>query len=164
MNEERRDVPPVYDAHPIDLMALLRMLAVGAATGILGWLLYLGIAHYFIEPVFCRSAEAFTICRNGGTVAWVSAHLVVLAAAVAVLARLAVYRPLLVVLAVLISLWGAHGWLGGMAWYIGVAWQAFLFAAAFAAFGWIARTTNFLVALVVTLAVVVLARVVLMLS
>lgn len=162
MDEEKRNISPIYDAHPIDVAALLRMLGVGAVAGALGWLLYLGVATYFIEPVFCRSAETFTICRSGGTVAWVTAHLVVLAAAVAVLARLAIYRPLLVVLAVLASLWGAHGWLGGMTWYAGVGWQALLFAAAFAAFGWIARTANFFVALIATLAVVILSRVILM--
>lgn len=153
-----------YDRYPFDAPGLVRLALIGALTGVMGWLLYLGIANYFIEPVFCRSAETFSVCRNGGTVAWISAHVIVLAAAVAVLARLAVYRPLLVVLAVLVSLWAAHSWLGGMVWYLGAAWQALLFGLAFAAFGWIARLPNFLFALILSLVIAVLARIVLMVS
>lgn len=151
-----------YDTHPVDMRALITMLGVGAVVGAVGWLLYLAMSQFFVEPVFCRSVDAFTACRNGGTIAWVGAHIIALAAAVAVLARLSVYRPLLVVLAVLISLWGAHSWLGAVAWYAGLLWQVVLFALAFAAFGWIARTTNFVVAVVASLAVAVLARLILL--
>lgn len=157
------DTPaPTYDAYPFDLAVIVRLFIVGAVSGAAGWLLYLAIAHYFIDPVFCRSAETFSVCRNGGTIAWISAHVIVMTAAVAVLARLAVYRPLLVVLGVLLSLWSAHSWLGGMEWYVGMLWQAMLFGLAVALFGWVARATNFLVALLGSIALVVLLRAVLM--
>lgn len=155
---------PAYDPYPFDMLALVRLVIVGVVTGALGWLLYLGIANYFVEPVFCRSAETFSVCRSGGTVAWIGAHVIVLAGAVAVLARFAVYRPLLIVLAALISLWAAHSWLGGMDWYVGLAWQALLFGLAFTVFGWIARAPNFLFALIASLIVAVLSRIVLMVS
>jgi len=164
MSEEVKRRVPVYDPYPLDMLALVRLILVGAITGIVGWLLYLAIANFFIEPVFCQSAETYSVCRSGGTIAWIGAHVIVLAAATAVLARLAVYRPLLIVLAVLVSLWGAHSWLGGMEWYVGLFWQAVLFGAAFAVFGWIARLPNFLLALILTIIVTVLSRIVLMLS
>lgn len=152
---------PTYDAYPVDIGALVRLFIVGVMAGLLGWLLYLGIAKYFIEPVFCQNVTTFAVCRSGGTIAWVSAHIMVLAGAVAVLARFAVYRPLLVVLGVLAALWGAHSWLGTMSWYMGALWQALLFGLAFAVFGWIARVTNFVFALVLLVLLVIVARAVL---
>lgn len=151
-----------YDAYHLDVASIVKLFTVGALSGAVGWLLYMGIANYFIDPVFCRNAEMFAVCKNGGTIAWVSGHIIVLAAAVAALARFAVYRPLLVVLSVLVSLWAAHAWLGGMQWYVGLLWQAGLFGIAMALFGQIARMTNFLAALLASLGLAILLRVVLM--
>ena len=116
MTDTKSSSAPRYDAYPFDLMALARLLIVGMITGAAGWLLYLAIAHYFIDPVFCRTATTFAVCRNGGTIAWAAASIIVAGAAVAVLAKLAIYRPLLIVLGALVALWGAHAWLGGMVW------------------------------------------------
>lgn len=165
MNAVVNDAPaPTYDAYPIDISALVKLFIVGLVTGVLGWLLYLAIAHYFIGPVFCQSAATFTVCRSGGTIAWVSAHVIVLAAAVAALARFAVYRPLLIVIGVLAALWGAHAWLGTMTWYLGAVWQAVLFGLAFAVFGWAARATNFAFAVILLVLLVIIARAVLIAS
>lgn len=162
MNEEKRVKAPRYDALPIDVSVLVRLLVIGAATGLMGWLLYLAIANYFIVPVFCRSADAFTICNNGGTIAWVSAHVIALVAAVAVMARMAIYRPLLVALAVLASLWSAQAWLGELSWQQGMVWQVALFALAFALYGWLARASNFLYVVLATVLFVLVSRVVLL--
>jgi hypothetical protein len=153
---------PVYDPYPLDIYALVRLFVVGLLAGVVGWLLYLAITHYFVSPIFCRSADTFSICNNGGAIAWVSAHVIVLAAAVATMARLGIYRPLLVALAVLAALWGAHTWLGGLPWYTALGWQALLFGLAMALFGWVARISNFLFALIVTLLLVIVARFILM--
>lgn len=162
MNADTKKSTSKYDAYPLDVAYIVKLFIVGVLSGALGWLLYLAIANYFIGPVFCSNAETFSVCKNGGTIAWASAHIIIMAVAVATLARLAVYRPLLVVLAVLVSLWSAHAWLGGMQWYIGLLWQALLFGVAVALFGQIARMTNFLVALLISLGLAILLRVVLM--
>ena len=162
MNAVTDTSTPKYDAYPLDVASIIKLFVVGALSGALGWLLYLVIANYFIDPVFCQNADTFAVCKNGGTIAWATAHVIVMAASVAVLARFAVYRPLLVVIAVLISLWAAHSWLGGLAWYMGLLWQALLFGVAVALFGQIARMTNFLAALLISLGIAVLLRVVLM--
>ena len=162
MNAVSKKVAPKYDAYPLDIVALVKLFFIGAVSGAVGWLLYLGIAHYFIDPVFCRNVETFSVCKNGGTIAWVSAHVIVMVALVVALARFAVYRPLLVALAVLVTLWAAHAWLGGMQWYVGLLWQALLFGLAVALFGQIARMTSFLAALLISLGLAVLLRVVLM--
>lgn len=164
MNATTTDTAPRYDPYPIDIKSLARLFIIGVATGVLGWLVYMAISQFFIEPVFCRSAETFTVCKNGGTIAWVSAHIIVLAAATAALARLGVYRPLLIVLGVLVALWGAHSWLGGLEWYAALLWQGLLFGIAVALFGWIARIPNFVFAVLLTIGAALLARVVLMLA
>ena len=161
MNESVR-VAPAYDGFPIDFPALIRLFVIGIVTGALGWLLYLAISNYFIVPVFCRSADAFAVCSNGGTIAWLSGHIIALFVAVAVAARAAVYRPLLIAIAVLATLWSAHAWLGVLPWYMGLLWQMALFGIAFAAYGWLARAANFMVVLIVTLALIVLSRLVLL--
>ena len=153
---------PRYDALPLDMGVLVRLLVIGAITGIVGWLLYMAISDYFIVPVFCRSADAFTICNNGGAIAWVSAHVIALVAAVAVMARMAIYRPLLVGLAVLASLWSAQAWLGELTWQQGMAWHAVLFALGFALYGWLARASNFLYVVLATVVFILVSRVVLL--
>jgi hypothetical protein len=161
MEQKQLEAKTSFDQYPLDFRSLLVLFIVGALSGALGWLLYLGIANYFVEPVFCRSAETFAICRNGGAIAWVVAEVMVLAAAVAAMAKLAVYRPLLVVLAVFVSLWGLYAWLGSMSWYSGMLWHTVLFAIAFAVFGWMARANSFLIAVLASVVVMIMARLIL---
>lgn len=153
---------PRYDPLPFDLGAIVRLLIVGALTGVIGWLLYMAISKYFIVPVFCRSADAFAICNNGGTIAWIAAHVIAGVVAVILLARMGIYRPLLVAIAVIAALWTAQSWLGVMPWWTGMLWQAALFAVAFALFGWLARATNLIFVIVLSVLLVIAARVVLL--
>lgn len=154
--------PSSYDPYPLDLGTLVRLFVVGLFAGAAGWLLYLAISKYLVEPVFCSAPETFGICNNGGTIAWVVAHIIVMTVVVAVLARMTVYRPLLAALGTLVALWATHAWLGGLVWYMGALWQALLFGLAIALFGWIAKTSSFLVALILTIVLAVAARLVLL--
>lgn len=154
--------PSSYDPYPLDFRTLMRLFVVGLFAGATGWLLYLAIAKYLVEPVFCSAPETFGVCSNGGTIAWAVAHIIVMTVVVAVLARMTVYRPLLAVLGVLVALWATHAWLGGSVWYMGMLWQALLFGLAVALFGWIAKTNSFLFALILTIALAVAARLVLL--
>lgn len=161
MEQKQLEASTSFDPYPLDVRSIITLLILGALAGSIGWLLYLGISNYFVEPVFCRSAETFAICRNGGAIAWVVAEVMVLAAVVAAMAKLAVYRPLLVVLAVFVSLWGLYAWLGSMSWYSGMLWHSVLFALAFAIFGWVARAGSFLAAVLASVAVMIMARLIL---
>lgn len=155
---------PRYDPYQFDAMMVARLTVVGALTGLIGWGLYLAVARFFIDPVFCQNPDTFAVCKNGGTIAWGAAHVIVAAAAVAALAKLAVYRPLLVLLGVMVALWGAHAWLGSMQWYAALLWQAVLFGVAFAVFGWMARITNFAVSAAIVVLLAIGFRAVLMLA
>ncbi|HEX8390031.1 MAG TPA: hypothetical protein VF597_01270 [Candidatus Saccharimonadales bacterium] len=161
MNDQAKDVTYDYDPYRFDLPLLLKLLVTGLLSGLIGWILYELLARYVVAPLLCGNVDSFALCQNGGTVAWGTAHVLVLVASVAVLAKLAVYRPLLIVLAVLVALWGTHQWLGVMPWYIAAAWQTLLFLLAFGLFGWVARTTNFIVALVLSLVLAIGARLIL---
>ena len=138
--------------------SLIGATLVGAIVGLSGWLLTLAIQYWLIEAVFCRSADTFSVCANGGNIAWVTAHLVVVIASVVALVRVNVYRPLMVVIASLLALWGLGAWLAPMAWYFFLGWEVVLFALAYTLFTWLASLERFIFSLFLTIAVVVVVR------
>ena len=143
-----------------DRRSVLGTVLTGLVVGVVGWLLSLAIQTWIIDPVFCRSPQTFAVCVNGGTIGWVIAMILVSIASLLSLVRNGVFRPLLVVLASLIALWGASAWLGPLAWWQGMLWHGVLFALAYALFAWVARLSNFLIAVIVTIVLIVAARLV----
>ena len=132
----------------------------GVFVGLAGWMLNLALQAWIIEPFFCRSPETFAVCSNGGTVAWTAAVIFASIIGLIALVRSGVFRPLLVVIATLIALWGVAAWLGPLVWWQALLWHGILFAVAYSLFSWIARISSFLVALIITIVVIVLARLV----
>lgn len=143
-----------------DRRSVLGTVLTGLVVGVVGWLLSLAIQTWIIDPVFCRSPQTFAVCANGGTIGWVIAMILVSIASLLSLVRNGVFRPLLVVLASLIALWGASAWLGPLPWWQGMLWHGVLFALAYALFAWVARLSNFLIAVIVTIVLIVAARLV----
>lgn len=131
---------------------------IGLGVGVVGWLLTIAFTNFIMEPIFCRSADTFTVCDNGAAISWGVAHVVAAVASVLALVRTNVYRPLLVVLAALIALWGLSAWLAPLAWYWQLLWQAVLFALAYGLFAWLAALERFTLSIVATIVVVVLIR------
>lgn len=149
---------PIYISS--DRRSIMTTLATGLFVGVAGWLLNLAIQRFFVEPIFCRNADSFAMCANGGTIAWVIAIIIVSAAGLFSLVRIGVFRPLLVVLAAVIALWGVSSWLGPLEWWQAMLWQGALFALAYMLFTWIARAERFPVAFIVTILVILLMRLV----
>ena len=141
-----------------DRHSILGTVLTGLVVGLVGWLLSLAIQTWIIDPVFCRSPQTFAVCANGGTIGWVIAMILVSIASLLSLVRNGVFRPLLVVLASLIALWGASAWLGPLPWWQGMLWHGVLFALAYALFAWVARLSNFLIAVIITIVLIVAAR------
>ena len=141
-----------------DRRSVVGTLLTGLAVGIVGWLLNLAIQAWIIEPVFCRSPQTFAVCANGGTIAWVIAMILVSIASLLSLVRSGVFRPLLVVIASLIALWGVSLWLGPLAWWQAMLWHGALFAVAYGLFSWVARLSNFLLAVIVTTILIIASR------
>jgi hypothetical protein len=135
----------------------------GAIVGALVMGLQVLLRQFLIEPVLCHSVDAFSMCANGGSIALNSATVLIAIVGTVGLLKMSVYRPLLITLAAAASMWGANTWLGGFTWYEMTVWLVVLYAAAYGAYAWILRVYNFPVALVLTIALVVAARVVLQL-
>lgn len=138
--------------------ALVSAAGIGAGVGLFGWLLSLLIQNFFIVNVFCRSADDFGICANGGNVAWGVAFVTLGVLSVFALVRANVYRPLLVVLAAFVALWGIAPWLAPLAWYWIAFWNVVLFMLGYALFAWLATIERFFYSIIVTIVVIVLVR------
>lgn len=149
---------PLARTYAIGIPGVFRALMAGVGVGVVGWLLTLFFKNVVIANIFCRSADTFTICSNGGTIAWNIAFVIVALASVFVLMRTNMYRPLLIVLAAVAVLWGIGTWLLPMAWWQGLLWSGVLFGLAYALFAWLAAHTVFAVSLISTIVVVVLVR------
>lgn len=138
---------------------LLGIASVGAGVGLLTWLVNLLFQSVLIEPVFCRSADSFQACANGGTISIVIATILTNILGLIALVRLRVYRPLLVVIASIVTLFGVHVWTGAMSWYEATAWYALIYAISYALYAWLARTLSFAITLIALVIVIVLFRV-----
>lgn len=138
---------------------LATVMGVGFGVGALVWLLSLLMQVIFVEPVFCRSADSFQACANGGTISIVISTIIANIVGLIALVRLKVYRPLLVVIAAIITVFGLHSWTGGMAWYEATAWYAFVYALAYGLFAWLARMLSFAVTVILMIVIIVLLRV-----
>lgn len=142
--------------------AFLKAGGVGFGVGLFGWLLSLAVQNFFIINVFCRSADDFGVCANGGNVAWAIAFVLVGAISVFALVRLVIYRPLLIVLAAFVALWGIAPWLAPLDWYWQALWNTLLFGLAYSVFAWLATIERFLYSVVAMAVVVLLTRLALM--
>jgi len=149
------------DPYPLTPRLLISALLIGALTGVVGWLINIFLQNYFIEPVFCSSPDSSSICTNGSTIAWTLAHILAIGASVVAMVGAVIYRPLLVALAAFVTVWGINGWLDGLEWWSATLWQMVIFALAYGAYAWIARTIQFWAAATITVVVVVLCRLVL---
>ena len=129
----------------------------GAIAGLAAFVLYALLNKFVFGAVLCR-AESTGDCSQAPAYSMIVAIIISTIAGVANLARLRIYRPLLVGLASAISLWGLQTLASGFAWYWAVLVFVALFTLAYAAFAWVARLRNFILALVVTVVLVVLAR------
>lgn len=132
---------------------------VGLVVGALSWLLSLLLQNVFVEPVFCRSADAFAACANGGTISMALALFVTNIIGLFALVKIGVYRPLLVIIAALATIVGLHLWLGGLGWLEAAVWYAIVFAIAYVLYAWIARLASFGSAIAAMLVVIVAIRI-----
>lgn len=139
---------------------LIRPLVIGLGVGLLGYLLTLACKYLFIDNVFCRSADTQSICADGWSIAWISAHVLVGLGSIFVLVRANVFRPLLVAIATFVALWGIGAWVVLLAWPLALFWEAVLFGVAYALFAWLSSLTRFSFSFVLVIAMVILIRLV----
>ena len=131
---------------------LLSVFGIGAITGLLGWLLTLALQHFFIDALFCRSADNFAFCANTTMTSWVIASIIVGFGSIFVLVRANVYRPLLAIIGIYAALWGLSFWLEPLSWYMASFWQAIIFGLTYALFVHLASIERFIFSLLATIA------------
>lgn len=133
---------------------------IGAVVGFVGWLLMLGIYHWVLNPVFCRSADTATACANSGLTSWIIAFAIMSVVGLFMLIRANVFRPLLIVVAAFVTLWALGLWFLPLVWWLGLIWNTILFALAYALYAWLASADRFIFALIAIVVLVIIMRLV----
>lgn len=147
--------------HSLSFGTFLKMILVGAVTGILTWGLALAIDKLMLEPIFCgETSSNVSICAHSTTLGNYVAMILVGIMTVPMLIISGIRRPLLVVIAAIASLWGVAVWAGG-SWVTSVIGATAAYAAVYAATIWINRIRGNIAAVLFLTVFVVLARVVL---
>lgn len=140
---------------------LLQIVIVGGSLGALTPILSDAIAHFIIEPFFCRNENAFSFCGEGGAMAFGIALILLSIAGLLILASLRTYQPLINVVAPLAALWGLDQYIQTLANHHTLEFYAVsvgLFALAYALFYLLLRIRNFAVSLALIVIMVILVR------
>jgi hypothetical protein len=147
---------PTYLPTSVPEVIKVALTGIGAGAAIV--LLSELIARYFIDPVFCRSADSFAICAEGNMISFYAATVIVTIIAIAVLATIGMFRPLLIALASAAALWGVRAELEGLSLLEYGAWTALFFGLAYLLFFWLLRARSFVLSLVLTVIAVGVIR------
>lgn len=137
-----------------------KILLVGAGMGAMYWLFTSLLLQFIIEPIFCGSSLSVDVCSDRLAVSGNLAGIFVALIGLFVLVKLSIPRPLIVVLSNLILLWDLAKLTDGLTWAEIAAWQVLLFAVGYLSLSWLARYAKSLLVIVLSLAVVVLARII----
>lgn len=135
---------------------VLQMLAYGALVGAIIYGVTWLLQTYIMSRILC--GDVTNLCYDAAIYSNATAMVFSGIAMLFLLVRLRIFRPLLVVLAVSISLWSIAIFTVSMEWFNALAVYIALFGLAYALFAWIARIKNFWLALIVTIVVTVLLR------
>lgn len=160
MTEDNQQTTPQQPSFLVEMSfkTVFVVMLLGAFIGALTMGASYLLEQYFVDPVFCRSADNFALCSNGGSLAYNLAVVLVGIVGAVGLVKMSIYRPLLVVIAASATLWNANMWLGMLPWYEMLAWLSVLFAATYALYAWVLRITNFVIAFFLMIVLIVAAR------
>ncbi|RYX78716.1 hypothetical protein EON76_03295 [bacterium] len=138
---------------------LIQVILLGIILGAVSWLLTLLLDRFVMTALFCGNDASSALCTGSTAIAGNIALVFASIGGLLGLVRLGVYRPLLVAIAAAICLWGLAGWVDGLMWYEALAWTVILYSLTFTAFSWLVRPRLFLIAIVLIIVVVLLARI-----
>ena len=137
---------------------LIRVMIIGALTGLLVAALYAMLDKYVLTPTLCSSPELAARCASKPYFASGVAMLIGSIGGLFALVWQRVYRPLLVVLLSAAGLWNVVLLIVNFPLWGAILSVALIFAVTYAVFAWIAQIRNFIIALVVGLVIVLLMR------
>jgi hypothetical protein len=141
------------------LRSWVRVIVFGLIAGIAYFLLSLAINAAVVEPLVCRQLDEARSCIDASVTAGKITTVLVAALAVFGLIKLGAARPVIVAIASAAVLWSLSAYLQGLIWYEALAWSILLYALTYALFGWIARTTSSVLAVLLSIVVVLVIRI-----
>lgn len=139
--------------------AWLRVLGIGAITGIIFWLLTLLIGRYIVDPLVCGQAVDAARCSESLSISGGIAMILAAVVGVIFMVRASVARPIVIAIASTAVLWSLALWTEGLFWLEALAWSVILYIATFALFGWITRYAQLWVTIVLSLLIVLIIRI-----
>lgn len=158
MSDSIVERPTIY--MPMAKRELVQIALLGAAVGLIVWILTSLLDTYVYHGLLCQASEA-NQCASVPTFASLTGTIIGAMLGLVGLVRLRLFRPLLVVLAAMFSLWEITSIIGGGSWFVVLLVTAGMYALAYCAFAWIARLTNFFAALFVMIVLTVIVRLIL---
>ena len=143
--------------------ARVRIVFIGAGLGAIWWVLTALLRNYIIEPLACRDLSTATACVDSIGVAGNIAAVIVAIISIFILIRTLQPRPIIIAAAAAAALWGLGTYINGLAWYEALLWAVLLYAAAYTLFSLVARMAWLLGAVVVSVVIVLVIRILLIL-
>lgn len=146
---------------PMERRDILRVVIFGAIASAVAAVVYVLFDKFVFSMLLCND-EASSACVNSSQYAAMVAMALAAIVGLVLLSRARIYRPLFVILATIIALWGIHIFAAALPWYWGLAGVIVVGTAAFTLFTWLARIRSFILSLIITIVLVVVARLILM--
>lgn len=137
---------------------VVRVALSGLAVGVATYLLYLLLDKYVFTPTLCGATAAALKCDNKMYFASGVATVLGAFGGLFAMVQQRVYRPLLVVLLATVGLWNFVLIAATLPWWLALLLTGLIFALAYAAFAWLVQLRNFILALVITVVILVVMR------
>jgi hypothetical protein len=156
MNDSYQEQTPTI-VIPMSLQQLLRIVAVGAAVGLITWGLTFLLDGQVFKSIACRGGASMQ-CSSSLDYASAVASIAGAALGLLVLIKLQVFRSLLVVLTASASMWGIQSVVHPWPWQYALLASLLLFAIAYGLFAWLARIRSFLMTVIIMIVLIVAMR------
>ena len=141
------------------LRSWAKVVGFGALTGVVFWLIAALISSLVVEPLSCRQLVDAAACVNATPTAGRVATILVAALAIAGMVRLGVFRPIIIAVATACLLWPLSSYTLGLSWFESLLWSVLLYALLYALFGWIARASSSIFAIVASFVIVIIVSI-----
>ncbi len=143
--------------------AWLRIVLVGAAVGIVFWILTALLGRYIVEPLTCRELVDAASCVNATSLAGNIAAILSALLAIIALLRMNIAQPVIIAVGSAAVLWSLAGWTNGLFWLESIAWAIVLWGLSFGLFAWITRYSRLIPSIIIATIVVLIIRITLVL-
>jgi hypothetical protein len=143
--------------------SLVKIIVIGIGLGLLYYFLTVIIQKYIIIPVFCDSATSALSCHNSLGISGNISMVIVAVVGIMAMVMSRMTQPLIVAVATAATLWGLALWTDGLSMLEVIGWSVLSYALSYVLYSWITRYNRTVPVLILILAVIVTARIVIIL-